>query len=346
VSDAIEALLAALRPLCAREIGPVARRWDEQRSLDADLPGKLAEWGVLGISVDEAKGGAGAGLVGAAAIVEELAVHSGSLAVRVALHEAAAVGRALALGDDAALATAMAPASLSGWVGPTRLRRGHAGTSMLVAGDGELVVARQTGEGATLGVVAAGTLGVRKRDSSGLRSAGWVDVVEPRGLEVAGPDAAEVVASITARVAVLVGAAACGLARAAIIDAAKYAQVREQFGSPLARFQATQWKIANGATERDAAWSLVTHAAGMLDRHGAARCSTTAGDAAARAQLAAVRAAVGACSDALQIHGGYGYTEEFAVERHLRDARACSAVDRTDHELKEALVPSLVARFA
>lgn len=349
MSEATEPLLAALRPLCAREIGPHAKRWDEQRRFDADLVPKLAEWGLVGVSVDEARGGAGVGLVGAAAVVEELATHSGSLAIRVALHEAAAIGSALATRDDAALASAMAPSQLAGWIGPQRAAKGpggRGGMTMVIGGDADLVVARATADGVALRRVPATSLSVRAKESSGLRSAGWVDIVDSSPLEIAGSEATLAAAVVSSRVAVLVAATACGLARAAIQDAAQYAMVREQFGSALASFQAIQWKVANAATERDAAWSLVVHAAGCLDRAAVGQCPTSVADAASRAQLAAVRAAVAACSEALQIHGGYGYTEEFAVERMLRDARACSAVDRTDFELRESLVPSLVARFA
>lgn len=349
MSDELEALLSALQPLCAREIGPHAKRWDEQRKLDADLAPRLAEWGLIGTSVDVERGGAGAGMVGAAAIVETLAMYSGSVAMRVALHEAAAIGSALATRDDEALASAMSPSALCGWVGPARASQGpggRGGLTMLAGGDADLVVARTSGQGIAMGRVAAASLSTRARESSGLRAAGWVDVLDPSALDVGGDDASEAAAVVAARVAVLIAATACGLARSAILEAAKYAMVREQFGSPLAAFQAIQWKVANAVTERDAAWALVTHAAGCLDRAPVGRCPTSAGDAAARAQLAAVRAAVGACSESLQIHGGYGYTEEFVVERLLRDSRACSAVDRNDLELRESLVPSLIARFA
>ncbi len=354
----IDALVGAVATLGAREIAPSAARWDED-GLDADLAARCADWGLFGVSVPEDRGGAGAGMLGAAAVMEELATHSGSLAVRLALHEGGAVGLALGLGDEPLLARllgagvqpeshsgATGQSSWVGWVGagrgvcatgaPGGTTRLH-GAARMVPGDGALVVVGR--EGDVVGLVAADRLDRRSRRGSGLRSVGWTDVALDVDLPRTGD--AGLAAQLSARVSVLVGAVACGLARAAITQAVHYARVREQFGQPIANFQAIQWKLANGATERDAAWMLLVHAAGRLDAGDAG-----AHDAAARGQLAAVRAAVSACSEALQIHGGYGYTTEFPVERLLRDARACSAVDRGDDALRTALTAGIAARFA
>ncbi len=350
-SPHVEALLGAVGPLGNREFAPHAARWDDT-GLDGDLAAKCGEWGLFGLSAPEASGGAGVGMLGAVAVIEDIAAHSGSLAIRVAMHEAAAVGLALGLGDDDLLGRVLAGVGFVGWCGASRgvsaqtdPRARLQGAARMVPADRDVVVLGQGPKGAVVGLVAADQIGQRRRRSaSGLCAAGWSDLdldVEPTHV---GDDA--LAQWLSARVSVAIAATACGLARAAITRAVEYARVREQFGQAIANFQAIQWKVANSATERDAAWMLTVKAAGRLDASASPNAVDGALDAAARAQLAAVRSAVAACSEALQVHGGYGYTREFPIERLLRDARACSAVDRGDDDLRASVVPGIVARFA
>jgi hypothetical protein len=344
----IDALLGALRPIAAREIAPAAARWDASGALEADVAARVNEWGMFGVSVPEGQGGVGAGMLGAAAVVEEVASHSGALAMRLALHEAVAIGFALGTGDAGLLSRLVEATAFVGMIGVGRglqaSRSGDRvrvhGSATMVPGDGEVVVFARDGEHTVAGLVDGAALRDRRhRNASGLRAVGWSDVTVDATLErvVDG----ELAAMLAGRLSVLVAATACGLARAAIGEAAQYALVREQFGQPIAQFQAIQWKLANAATERAAAWQLAIDAASRIDRG-----APGAVHAAARAQLAAVRSSVVACSDALQIHGGYGYTREFPVERLLRDARACGAIDRGDDELRADVAAAIVRRFA
>lgn len=344
----VEVLLGAVRPIAVREIAPAAARWDSSGELEPDLAARVAAWGMFGVSVPESAGGVGAGMLGAAAVVEEVASHSGSLAMRLALHEAVAIGFALGAGDTSMLARLVDANAFVGAIGSGRglqvarsdgRTRIH-GSVTMAPGDGALVVMARDAAGVAVGLVDGEGIGSRRRrTSSGLRALGWSDVVVDASFERAGDDA--LAASLGARLAVLIAATACGLSRAAIEQAASYALVREQFGHPIAQFQAIQWKLANAATERAAAWHLAIDAASRIDRGAAG-----ANEAAARAQLAAVRASVVGCSDALQIHGGYGYTREFPVERLLRDARACGAIDRDDDDLRTDVAASIARRFA
>lgn len=119
---------------------------------------------------------------------------------------------------------------------------------------------------------------------------------------------------------IAVGAQAVGTGIAALAASARYAQERKQFGQAIARFQAIQWKLADMATELEAAWLLVLRAAWLKDRT-AADPGASFGRESAMAKLFATEAAFRACEEAVQIHGGYGYTREFPVERYLRDVR-------------------------
>jgi alkylation response protein AidB-like acyl-CoA dehydrogenase len=108
---------------------------------------------------------------------------------------------------------------------------------------------------------------------------------------------------------------AIGIARAALEESVRYAQDRQQFGKPIAELQATQWKLADMATDLDAAHLLAMRAAWLKEN------GRTFSREASMAKVFATEAANRVCNKAVQLHGGYGYTRDFAAERHLRDVR-------------------------
>jgi alkylation response protein AidB-like acyl-CoA dehydrogenase len=120
-----------------------------------------------------------------------------------------------------------------------------------------------------------------------------------------------------------IGAMALGLAQAAFEEATRYSQERVQFGQPIAKFQAIQWMIADMATEIDAARLMVYRAAAMKDA--GVRFTRQA----AMAKLFASEVAERAAFKAIQIHGGYGYSQEYPVERIYRDQRLCTIGEGT-----------------
>jgi alkylation response protein AidB-like acyl-CoA dehydrogenase len=122
---------------------------------------------------------------------------------------------------------------------------------------------------------------------------------------------------------VSIGALALGLGEGALDAAVKYAKDRQQFGKAISEFQAIQWMIADSRTELDAARLLVYRAAVMADS--GSRYSLEA----STAKLFASEVGSRVCNRSLQIHGGYGYTREFPVERHLRDAKLCEIGEGT-----------------
>jgi alkylation response protein AidB-like acyl-CoA dehydrogenase len=120
-----------------------------------------------------------------------------------------------------------------------------------------------------------------------------------------------------------ISAQALGIARAALEESVVYAKDRQQFGHPIADFQAIQWKLANMKTEIDAAHMLCLRAAWLKEE------GRIFSREAAMAKLFASEAANRVCNHAVQIHGGYGYTREFAAERHLRDVRVTMIYEGT-----------------
>jgi alkylation response protein AidB-like acyl-CoA dehydrogenase len=129
---------------------------------------------------------------------------------------------------------------------------------------------------------------------------------------------------------------ALGLGRGALGMAIQYAKDRKQFGKPIAEFQAIQWMLADSKTELDAA-TLLTHRAAWLADHGRRHTSE-----ASMAKLYASEAASRVCNRALQVHGGYGYTREFNVERHLRDAKLCEIGEGTSEVQRTVIAKHLL----
>jgi butyryl-CoA dehydrogenase len=120
-----------------------------------------------------------------------------------------------------------------------------------------------------------------------------------------------------------IAAQAVGIAQASLGASIRYAKERRQFGQPIAQFQAIQWKLANMATEIEAARLLTLRAAVLKDR--GLQCAMQA----SMAKLFASEVANRAAQDAVQIHGGYGYIQDFPVERHMRDARVLTIYEGT-----------------
>lgn len=248
----------------------------------------LAELGFWGIATDEARGGAGFDALAYALVVEALATASPSVARRVAAHAGPALaGLARTDRDLEGLCAGEAFATYVAGLSPAPAALYV--TAEGVAEEAELAPVDPMGHrGAGLARVRVGT--VTPFTGGGDEPRAWHDL----GL----------------------GALALGSARAAMDAAIAYAKERNQFGRPIADFQAIQWKIADGLTALEGAALLVMRAARSLD-----------GTDAALARAVATRAGLVATDHALQIHGGYGYTREYPVERHLRSVRMVGGVD-------------------
>jgi alkylation response protein AidB-like acyl-CoA dehydrogenase len=129
---------------------------------------------------------------------------------------------------------------------------------------------------------------------------------------------------------------ALGIARGAIEDAVTYAKERKQFNQPIADFQAIQWMLADMQTEYEAAWLLTYRASLMKDR------GLSYSAEAAMAKLKASETAMFCSSKAIQIHGGYGYTEEFSVERYYRDAKITEIYEGTSEIMRLVIASNLL----
>jgi alkylation response protein AidB-like acyl-CoA dehydrogenase len=133
-----------------------------------------------------------------------------------------------------------------------------------------------------------------------------------------------------------IGAMALGLGRGALEMAIRYAKERGAFGRPIAEFQAIQWMLADGKTSLDAAELLIRRAAWLADR------GERYTEEASMAKLFASEAATRVCNDSMQIHGGYGYTREFDIERHLRDVKLCEIGEGTSQVQRMVIAKQLL----
>jgi alkylation response protein AidB-like acyl-CoA dehydrogenase len=134
-----------------------------------------------------------------------------------------------------------------------------------------------------------------------------------------------------------IGGQAIGIAKAALEESVRHSKERRQFDRPIAEFQATQWKLADMQTELDAARLLCLRAAWLKEKGRAFSRE------ASMAKLFASEAANRICNWAVQIHGGYGYTRDFPVERHLRDARVTTIYEGTSEIQRKVIARSVLA---
>lgn len=370
-------LVDNVRAFCRDRVASDASAWDDAGRIPAGLLAELGELGLLGMRVDEAQGGAALSAVAATAIIEELARGSASLALVVSAHNFLTVAHVRAAGSSAQR-EALLPDLVTGRrIGAWALSEAGSGSdaaavattaraeggSIRLSGEkvyvtagglaGRVVVfaTSEPGDrasGLSAFVVDAGApglevaktvraMGMRGTALSHLRLDGVV-VGEDRRLGAPG-SALRTAQALLDESRIAIAALACGIASAALQAARDYSLERRQFGRPIADFQAIQWKLADMTTGLDAARLLTRRAAWLCD---AGRPFATA---ASRAKLHASELACRAASEALQIHGGYGYTREFPVERLLRDAHALRIAEGTNQIQRLLLARPIAARF-
>jgi alkylation response protein AidB-like acyl-CoA dehydrogenase len=350
-----------VRRFVADKVIPHARSWDKAETFPLQLVRELGQMGLLGICIPTALGGAGLGALEAALVVEELARGDGSLALTVASHNGLCAGhiflagtpeqkeryvRPLAAGDklgawaltepnsgsDAAHMATNAVRDGEGW----RLNGSKIFITQGTVGDIYVVLAATDRAAGTRGITAF----IVERDAPGFGQAPLKDKMGMRGSDTAElsfdqvyvPDSQRLGAlnqgftdtlKILDRGRISIAALSVGLGRAALEESRRYSQQRQQFGKPIAEFQAIQWKLADMATEVDAARLLTWRAAWLCDKQ------LPFATQASIAKLFASEAGLRAADEAVQIHGGYGYTAEFPVERNLRDAKLCTIGEGT-----------------
>jgi len=352
---------ALARDVARAEIEPHAAEWDREHRFPRELYGKLAELGLLGVCVPEEYGGAGADFLSYVLVLEELSRADAGVGVTVAVHTSAATLPILAFGteeqrsrfvpplargevlgafaltepgsgsDAGSLRTTAEPRNDGGWTvsgSKQWITNGRYAGTFLVFARTDAQTAGPRGVSAFIldGEHVAVT---RDEEKLGLNSSVTSDIAfdgvridadrllheENRGFRVA--------MSTLDGGRIGIAAQAVGIAQAAFDAARAHALERRQFGKRIGDFQAIQWKLADMATEIDAARLLVYRAA-WLKQQGEPHS-----EAGAKAKLFASEMARRQTSEAIQVLGGYGYTKEFPVERYYRDAKITEIYEGT-----------------
>jgi alkylation response protein AidB-like acyl-CoA dehydrogenase len=355
------ALKASIRDFCERKVRPYAREWDRKEHFPMEVVRELGQLGVMGIKVPEEYGGAGMDSLAVAVAVEEVARHDGSLALTVASHNGLGTSHLRNFGSKALLDKYLPKLATGEFLGAwgltepgsgsdaagmktTAVRQGDGwvlnGAKMFITqgtvGDTFVVLAKTSPEKKQKGITAflleKGMPGFSQRPIHGKMGMRSSDTAELVMENVFVPDSQRVGAVDNGFIDTLkildggritIGALSVGLAQAALDESLRYAREREAFGQPISDFQALRWFFADMKTELEAARLLVYRAAALAD------AGKPYGREASIGKLFASEVATRAANKAVQVHGGYGYTSEFPVERILRDAKLCEIGEGT-----------------
>ena len=332
-----ELVRRTVREFAEQRVAPVAEELDRDHRFPYELVAELAELGLMGMTIPEEYGGAGADTLSYAIAVEELTRIDSSVAITVAAHHSLGTlpifyfGNEeqkrewlpqLASGEKLAAFGLTEPGAGSD-AGATRttaeLRDGDwvvNGSKIFITNAGTDITACVTITARTGGDEISQPMEKLGWHASDTRELSFRDCAVPEG-NLLGPrgEGFKQFLEILDGGRISVAAMGVGLAQGAYDLAAQYAQEREQFGQPIARFQAVQFHLADMATEIDAGRQLVYRAAWLKDR------GRDFGLAAAQAKLYTGEMSNRAVNWALQIHGGYGYMDEFAISRFYRDQK-------------------------
>jgi alkylation response protein AidB-like acyl-CoA dehydrogenase len=373
LTDDQREIQALTRDFAQAEIEPNAARWDREHEFPRELFGKLAELGLMGVCVPEEYGGAGADFLSYILVLEELSKADAGVGVTVAVHTSAVTLPILTFGTDEQRSRFVPPLARGESVGAFALTEPEAGsdagslrTAAVPAGGGWSISGTKQWitNGSFAGTVllfartdpeTPGAKGVsafildgdqvrvtREEEKLGLNSSSTSDlaiegaeVSRDRLLHEEGNGFSVAMATLDGG-RIGIAAQALGIAQAAYDVARSYALERRQFGHRISDFQAIQWKLADMATELDAARLLVYRAA-WLKQEG--RPHTEEG---AKAKLYASEMARRQTAEAIQVLGGYGYTKEFPVERYYRDAKITEIYEGTSEIQRLVIARSIL----
>ena len=367
-----------IRTFAAREIAPHVSEWDEASTFPHAVVKKLGEMGLLGVTVPESLGGAGLGYVEYVLAIEELSRVDGSVGIIVAAHNSLCTNHIMLGGNDDQRQRWIPKLASGAWLGSwgltepgsgsdaggartTAVRRDNGwvlnGSKTFITNgsyaDCAVVLAVTDREKSTRGgisafVVEKGTKGFRpgkKENKLGLRASDtaelifedcWIPAENLLGKEGDGfRDAMRVLDGGRISIAAL----SLGIGRGALDAAMKYATQRKQFGKAISEFQAIQFKLADMATQLDAAWLLTMRAAHMKS------AGKTVTLEASMAKLYASEAACRICDEGVQIHGGYGFIKDYPAEKFYRDVKLCTIGEGTSEIQRIVIARELLRKL-
>jgi len=351
----------SVRAFVQERIAPKAALWDKSHEFPAAELKGLAELGCYGIAVPDEYGGAGLDYMTLAIILEEIAAGDGGTSTVVSVNNCPVCSIMMSFASEQQKQDWLVPLARGEMLGAFCLTEPHVGsdasglrTTATLDGDHYVLNGVKqfitSGKNADMAIVmavtdkAAGKRGIsafivptktagytvaRIEDKLGQHSSDTAQILfencrVPASLMIGEPGAGYKIALAGLEGGRIgIASQSVGMARAAFEAALRYAKEREAFGKPIFEHQAVQFKLADMATQIEAARQLIHHAASLKDA--GVPCLTQA----AMAKLFASEMAERICSDAIQIHGGYGYVTDFPVERIYRDVRVCQIYEGT-----------------
>ncbi|HJV80633.1 acyl-CoA dehydrogenase family protein [Noviherbaspirillum sp.] len=374
LSEQHEMIRDALRSFAQERLAPNAARWDKEHHFPKDELQGLAALGAFGVAVPEELGGAGLDYLSLALVLEEIAAGDGGTSTIISVNNCPVCSIAMMYANDAQKEQWLKPLARGEMLGAFCLTEPHVGSDAAAlrttaTRDGDHYVLNGVKQFITSGKYADVAIVMAVTDkAAGKRgiSAFWVPTDTP-GYVVArleeklgqhSSDTAQILfdncripaqnligdegqgykIALSGLEGGRIGIASqsVGMARAAFDAALAYAKERTSFGKPLFEHQAVQFKLSDMATQIEAARQLIWHAASLKDAGRA--CLKEA----AMAKLFASEMAERVCSDAIQIHGGYGYVSDFPVERIYRDVRVCQIYEGTS-DIQKILIGRALA---
>ena len=368
------AIKRSVREFAEKEIRPHVMEWDESQHFPHEVVGKLAQLGLMGVALPTPYGGAGLGQVEYVTTIEELARVDGSVAIIVAAHSSLCAGHIFIAGTEEQKQKYLVPLARGEKLGCWSLTEPQAGsdaggtrTIARLEGDtwvlngsktftsngtyADICVAMAVTEraahkhGISAFVIEKGTPGFhcgKKENKLGLRASDTAEVIFeecriPKDNCLGHPGEGFVDSlRVLDKGRISIAALAVGMAQGAYEVSLSYAKQRRQFGKPIAEFQAIQWKLADMATEIEAARLLTYRAAHLADQR---RRVTREG---AMAKLYAGEVAVRVANEAVQIHGGYGFIKDYPVEKYYRDVKLCTIGEGTSEIQRMVIARELI----
>jgi alkylation response protein AidB-like acyl-CoA dehydrogenase len=357
-----QAMIAdVIRKFGEEHIRPHFMEWDESQEFPVHIMKQLGELGLLGVLVPEEYGGAGFGYFEYVTAITELGKICGSIGLSMAAHNSLCTGHILQFGNEAQKKKWLPKLATGEWIGSWGLTEPNTGSDAMrmkctAVQDGDywvingtkcwithgissdvIVVLVRTGElldskGITAFVVERGTPGFsagKKENKLGMRASETAEVIFDNCRVHKDNILGEVGQGFVQAMKVLDGgrisiaALSLGIAKGAYEASLKYAQERQQFGQPIAHFQAIGFKLADMATEIEAA-ELLTFQAADLKNRGEKMTKESA-----FAKYYASEVCVKVSNEAVQVFGGYGYTKDFPVEKYYRDSKLCTIGEGT-----------------
>jgi len=357
-----------------QNITPFVRDWDDSQTFPVQVFKKLGELGLMGVLVPTEYGGSAFSYTEYVTAIEQLSILDPSIGLSMAAHNSLCTGHILQFGNEEQKKKWLPKLASAEWIGSWGLTEHNTGSDAggmsttavkdgnewvlngaknfithAISGDISVVIVR-TGEkgdshGMTAFVVEKGTPGFtsgKKVDKLGMRASETAELIFDNCCVPAENILGDVGDGFVQAMKVLDGgrisiaALGLGIAKGAYFAAKQYAKEREQFGKPIAQFQAIAFKLADMATEIEASELLIYSAA---DKKNKGERMTLEG---AMAKYYSSEVAVKVATDAVQVLGGYGYTKDFPVERFYRDAKLCTIGEGTSEIQKLVIAKQII----